>query len=72
MNQFLENLAEEAAYKSIQKHNPKLLKTISIFVINGFTPEQIVEICVQKTKQPRHRLDFIGCAAEFLVRENND
>jgi phosphoenolpyruvate-protein kinase (PTS system EI component) len=63
----MKKLVEEIAYKSIKRNNPALLRTIQMFINNGFSPERIVDICVEKTNQPRHRLAFIGCAADYII-----
>lgn len=64
MNQSLENIAEEAAFLAIQENNPELLKIIKTFIRHGYDAEKILNICIERTGQPRHRLAFIGCAAD--------
>ncbi len=63
----MKQLAKEIAYQFIERNNPALLQTIQTFLSNGFSPEQIVGICMEKTNQPRRRLAFIGCAAEYII-----
>lgn len=69
MNVSIKELTEEIAYKSLEQSNPKLLKIISVWIAHGIAPEQIIDICVNKTKLPRHRLALIGCAADHIIRK---
>lgn len=71
MNQNIESIVEEIAFNSIKENNPGLLKIVQTFVARGFTSEQIIDICVEKSGQPRHKLAFIGCAADYLRNQKS-
>lgn len=64
----MQEIIEEIAYQSIQQNNPELLNTIRAFIARDYTPDQIIDLCIALTGQPRHRLAFIGCAADHLIR----
>lgn len=69
MNQNFEELTEEFAFSLLQKATPELLQFIRTFVKKGFNSDEIVEILVERSGQPRHRFIFTlaGCAADYLI-----
>lgn len=67
MEQNLEQIIEEMAFHALKKNSPNLLKIIETFVRHGFDSEQILEICIERSGQPRHRLAFIACAADYII-----
>lgn len=68
MKDHIKELTEEIAYDFIVANCPRLLRSIRIFLAAGLSPTQIVDVCADKTKQPRHKVEFIGCAADYLFR----
>lgn len=64
----LQQISERAAYQAIEKNNPQLLKSICNLIARNFSSEQIIRLCMKMTKQPRHRIAFVGCAADYVIR----
>ena len=71
MNQTLslEVIAEETAFRLVQENSPGLLQIIRTFVKKGFNSDEIVEILVERSGQPRSRYIFTlaGCVADYLI-----
>lgn len=69
MNQTLENLTEEIAFRLLQQFAPGLLQIIQTFVKKGYNSNEIIEIFVERTGQPpdRYLFTLAGCAADYLI-----
>ena len=62
----LENLTNKVAFDSLKENHPELFKTVNSLVREGKTAEDIINLCMEKTGEPYHRLAFIGCAADYM------
>lgn len=68
MSDYIQEEIEKAAFDHLKNKSPGMLGLLLTFIGAGYSTDEIISVCREKSGRSVEELAFIGCACDYLQR----